>query len=366
MLLFKIPPIHQNKRVKRIQQPSSNILVPTLSPNSDLGSERFEMSNSHVNADTDQQLQQLQQLPLDAPTRTAISILMSSLQVMQTDLSSMKQLQEQYNAVVEQNKTLAEKNSALEAEVIQLRKDLANAAKPASTTNNSSVQQPVQSIAPSGTAASSWATLAARHTPPKRSTRKVAAAARVFSEPDTSSLKGFEYIYIPRSRRLSYRETRAKLRTLGIDTYRIIDISFPARSTVGLLIHIQYRQELLDTLAQAKIKPIKDFDPTDPKHLADPKYKDYTDSDRITAAMVINRDRCVRALLRMPHYLAVNVSKIFGQAGYLDDDTISDTLAHCDGAPRYQSRDDPATQQSSDTAMEDDDVSDYSGATGAL
>ncbi|KAJ8651503.1 hypothetical protein O0I10_012939 [Lichtheimia ornata] len=331
------------------------------------------MSNPIPSVDMGQQLQQLQQLQLDGPTRAAISILTSSLQAMQHDVSTIKQLQEQYNEVVEQNKALAEKNSSLEAEVTRLRQALEKAKTPATTMNPTATKPPTLSVPPStGTAASTWASLTAKHTPimKPRTVRKIAAAARLFSQPDPNAVKGFEYVYIPRSRRLTYREARAKLRTLGIDTYRILDITFPARSTIGLLIHAQYHDELIHTLAQAKIRPIKDFDPTDPAHIADPKHEQLNVEARTTLAMNLHRQRCTRALLRMPYYLAVNVGKAFVADGIMDQDTLEDTLKDCDGAPVPQDDDDrDKPTSSSSSAMEEDErelLDSYIGANKGL
>lgn len=322
------------------------------------------MSNSNSHVDIGQQLQNLQ---LDGPTRAAISILTSSLQAMQNDVSTIKQLQEQYNEVVEQNKILTEKNSSLEAEVKRLRQALDNAN---TSTHLAPKVPPVSNATPNGTAASSWATLTAKYTPSSkpRTIRKVAAAARVFSEPDLNVTKGFEYVYIPRSRRLTYREARIKLRTLGIGTYRILDITFPARSTIGLLIHSQYHEDLIHTLAQAKIRPIKDFDPTDPKHIADPKYNIESKDNRISLAMDLHRSRCVRALLCMPYYLAVNVGKAFVNNGDMDDATLSDTLQECAGAPAPREHLDKRSPSPLSDMEEDesDMVESYTGANKAL
>ncbi|KAG1282527.1 hypothetical protein G6F64_014143 [Rhizopus arrhizus] len=77
-----------------------------------------------------------------------------------------------------------------------------------------------------GTAASSWATVASRGS--KNKLRRRAAAARGF-QPVTGE-QGFEYIYIPRSRKMTYTEARRRLGRLGVDTWRVLDVSFPAHS----------------------------------------------------------------------------------------------------------------------------------------
>ncbi|CAO3659212.1 unnamed protein product [Rhizopus stolonifer] len=127
------------------------------------------------------------------------------------------------------------------------------------------VSQPRPATAPvsNGADSSVWATVA-RRAPKKKTTakpRSVESAARAFQEPTGPS--GFDYIYIPRSRRLTRKEVRTRLQTMKVDPYRVLDITFPARSVVGLLIHAQYKDTLLDRLAKANIRPRLDFDPCD-------------------------------------------------------------------------------------------------------
>ncbi|KAG1480101.1 hypothetical protein G6F46_014541 [Rhizopus delemar] len=67
---------------------------------------------------------------------------------------------------------------------------------------------------------------------------------------------------------MSRRDVRSRLAVLGIDPYRILDITFPARSIVGLLVHAQYNDTLTAKLTKAKIPIHQDFEPRDPAHLA--------------------------------------------------------------------------------------------------
>ncbi|KAG0741450.1 hypothetical protein G6F24_016708 [Rhizopus arrhizus] len=71
-----------------------------------------------------------------------------------------------------------------------------------------------------GTAASSWATVVSRSA--KNKLRRRAAAARGFQP--VSGEQGFEYVYIPRSRRMTYTEARRRLSRLGVDSWRILDV----------------------------------------------------------------------------------------------------------------------------------------------
>jgi hypothetical protein len=168
--------------------------------------------------------------------------------------------------------------------------------------------------------------------PNPRSERKLAAAARPF-QPITEP-QGFQYIYIPRTRRMDRAEVRRRLRKLGMETFRILDITFPTRDVVGLLVHVQYMAYVLDTLTRAKVVPVTGFDPTDPKHLSDPRHSTLAETDRRTLATQIHRTRSIRALQFMKPPIAVAVGRQFLALGWIAEEDIP--------TQRYQDHDDPA------------------------
>ncbi|KAG0973712.1 hypothetical protein G6F29_012676 [Rhizopus arrhizus] len=104
--------------------------------------------------------------------------------------------------------------------------------------------------------------------------QKRIATARAFTIPSTET-NGYDTIYIPRSRRLSRTEIRRRFHRLGIDINRIIDISLPARSVIGLLVHQAFKSELVATLQDCHIQIIPDFSPSAPEHIADPNVARY-------------------------------------------------------------------------------------------
>ncbi|KAI8394270.1 uncharacterized protein BYT42DRAFT_480914, partial [Radiomyces spectabilis] len=121
---------------------------------------------------------------------------------------------------------------------------------------------------PLGSDESTWAAVSKKHRPvhPKWAVHSLAASVCTFKE--TEGPSGFQYLYIPHSHRLTRQEARSHLHRLGIDPYRILDITFPAHSVVGLLVHNQYRPTVLASLEKHTIKHFADFDPLDPIHLA--------------------------------------------------------------------------------------------------
>ncbi|KAI7848675.1 hypothetical protein BDC45DRAFT_415132, partial [Circinella umbellata] len=80
------------------------------------------------------------------------------------------------------------------------------------------------------------------------------------------------YVHIPCQQRTIRQETCKLLRHLNINTSRILDISFPGRNIIGLLVHHHYLPEIIFIMQIAKIPVLKDFDPTHPDNLKDPKY----------------------------------------------------------------------------------------------
>lgn len=58
-----------------------------------------------------------------------------------------------------------------------------------------------------------------------------------------------------------------RLRHLGVDASRILDITFPVRSVLGILIHSQYKETLTGLLTSSEIELLADFDQLDPAHI---------------------------------------------------------------------------------------------------
>ncbi|KAG0162964.1 hypothetical protein DFQ29_003518, partial [Apophysomyces sp. BC1021] len=75
-----------------------------------------------------------------------------------------------------------------------------------------------------------------------------------------------------------------QLYNLKIDTSRLLDITFPTCSVVGLLFHIQYIPEVTQILSDIKVVTIEGFDPLDPFILADPELQYLSEAECATQA----------------------------------------------------------------------------------
>src|SRR6478735_2870053 len=198
----------------------------------------------------------------------------------------------------------------------------------------------------SGTEASTWAVVAANGKPRNKVRRRL-AAARGFQP--VSGDQGFEYVYIPRSRRMSYSEARRRLSRLGVDNWRVLDVCFPAHSVAGLLVHLQYKPALLGLLERAKVPVLSDFDPLDPQHLADPTYASASMDTRLTAIATIVNERCSRTLERLRYPVAVAVSKFFLANAMVSDEAVSEVLSSKGDRPTIRRhRDDPVEDMAMD------------------
>jgi biotin carboxyl carrier protein len=153
-------------------------------------------------------------------------------------LSALEQLQLENARLLELTNTQANEIASLRAQLAAqpagAPMDTPSSTAAASSPAPSNGAKETVSSPSLGTAASSWATIASRGS--KNKLRRHAAAARSFQP--VSGDQGFEYVYIPGSRRMSYSEAR---RRLGVDNWRALDVCFPAYSAASLLVHLQCR-----------------------------------------------------------------------------------------------------------------------------
>ncbi|PHZ10064.1 uncharacterized protein RHIMIDRAFT_240173 [Rhizopus microsporus ATCC 52813] len=104
--------------------------------------------------------------------------------------------------------------------------------------------------------------------PSPTKTSRQAATARTFSLP--SSNQSFKYLYVPVQRRIPISQLRSRLRRLHINSSRILDIHYPDRHFVALLIRNDYESELRSQLNKLTITVCDEYDPLDPANLRDP------------------------------------------------------------------------------------------------
>jgi hypothetical protein len=205
----------------------------------------------------------------------------------------------------------------LAAENEKLKKIIQNSI--AGSGANSQISVPASTT---GSAASSWATKAASApvSAPKRKSgpaplKKRIAAARAFQSPETKGPQRFKYMYLGRSRKINRSKVRSRLRRSGVDTGRILDISFPASGVLGVLMHVQYLEDFSETMTTVGAQIIDDFDPLHPDHLADPKYVSLTDDARAQKMHSLVNARALDTLSFLRPLLVGSVARAFEDLG---------------------------------------------------
>ncbi|KAL0081997.1 hypothetical protein J3Q64DRAFT_1865600 [Phycomyces blakesleeanus] len=139
----------------------------------------------------------------------------------------------------------------------------------------------------------------------------------------------YEFVYLPAKRYIKYQEMRKILSSFKIPTSRILDIQFPARGTVALLINRESRKELITLLGKAKVTPLYNFDPTTTNVIADPKLKEESIEVRARKAQALFDARLVKVCLRMPTYLGHSIIQYFSSPKAvvkISQTTVSDYL----------------------------------------
>ena len=257
-------------------------------------------------------LQQLQDL-----------VLQLQQQVQQHDglFKHIESLQEKIFSLEEKNKKLATENERL----LKL------------VDNQVTVPDSQVSVASNGISASSWAAAAAKPAvspppaPAKKvrapSTKKRAAIARFFVSPGAKGPQGFKYVYLGRSRKINRSEVRSRLRRIGVDTGRVLDISFPASGVLGVLMHVQYVEQFTAVMQKAGAELITDFDPLSPVHLADPKFSSLSDDEREQQMLELVRDRAISTLSFLRPLVVSPVARSFLEWGWIDDDDVKMCVA---------------------------------------
>ncbi|KAG1176955.1 hypothetical protein G6F36_010883 [Rhizopus arrhizus] len=146
----------------------------------------------------------------------------------------------------------------------------------------------------------------------------ITAIVKQFSAPTT----GFKFIHLPIQRRLPLHQLRSNLRHLHINTCRILDIQYPDRHVVSLLIHYGYENELRDKLRKFHILVRDDFDPLDPENVRDPEFINALTHRKVEHARWAFLQRLGPALRRFKSPLYKTVVRFFLRSGPIDHEYL--------------------------------------------
>ncbi|KAI8381615.1 uncharacterized protein BYT42DRAFT_480305, partial [Radiomyces spectabilis] len=188
------------------------------------------------------------------------------------------------------------------------------APKPAATGAMASKYAPAQ--APK---AESYSDITKKHVPKKTSnhksqpapkTKKISEKIVVRTLQESTGPSQYKFIYVPCRHRLRQSDVRKMLSTLKIQQNRILDIHFPSRGVVGLLVHDSFEADLRAQFTKNGVA-IKDFDPLAPAVIADPKHAEKTDDERRALAKQLSDERILRACTRLPPMLGNSIAAFF-------------------------------------------------------
>ncbi|KAK4508976.1 uncharacterized protein ATC70_008058 [Mucor velutinosus] len=225
---------------------------------------------------------------------------------MQQDISAHNSALQELNALKTTILNLQKQNESLTQENERLRQQL-NSQQGSTTTQaqpKSGIQQQPKPHS-SATQSTQQAPNATKKTPNNSWTEVIKRSKKVRNPADVTDKhrqaitrgfnlapegpKGYTTVYFNRSRRFTRTEVRNNLHLIKADASRIID------------------DNLVSILTKNNINVVEGFDPTDPKHLADPKFKEMSLSKREDAAFDLQINRCAKSLV----YLANRRSRLF-------------------------------------------------------
>jgi hypothetical protein len=154
---------------------------------------------------------------------------------------------------------------------------------------------------------------------------KIASAVRAFTAPSTSK-PGFSYVYYPAKSRLSRKIQRKNLAALGVTNNRILDIHYPSRNVVALLVHNDYRSQLIETLNKQGLQDLSDYSPLHPTAISDPQFKDLPEAERSIMATTKHNERIIRSLPFIKLHIGKAVARFFEEEGLITSQQLEDYI----------------------------------------
>jgi len=162
----------------------------------------------------------------------------------------------------------------------------------------------------------------------KQHVKNVNIATRYFTE-ITPENEGFEYVYFPSKGRTGRKKMRKQLKTLGVSNGRVLDIHYPEKITIALLVHKMCRTELVQQLLQnGGIREKEHYDPTNPEILTNPEHVNLSKEEKSEIAKQMHQARIVRALpfIRAPASKAV--AKQFVDQNIITEEQYNTFIEH--------------------------------------
>lgn len=195
----------------------------------------------------------------------------------------------------------------------------------------------------------------------KNQEKRETTAARFFQAPSTT--QGFQYLYLPTKARISLGKLRTTFKKLGVNNGRLLDLHYPDRNVVAVLVHNDYAPELTELLTKKGVKLNTTFDPCAASVLKDPKYATDTLEQRQQIAQQLHNQRVQKALVHIRGPAKFAVARFFAHKSWITKTQLDEVLAT---DPYFAHSKDPDTEDifitednasvgSANSSMEEDD-----------
>ncbi|KAF1797530.1 hypothetical protein FB192DRAFT_1400325 [Mucor lusitanicus] len=134
----------------------------------------------------------------------------------------------------------------------------------------------------------------------------------------------YTVLYLYRAYRMSHSQYRENLAAIGIDSTRILAVTFPARGISSILIPIDYKADILQILQDNNVPQALDFNPLDYKHIADSRFRAMSIPQLTCIAAAVHTDRCIRTVRYVKKHNVAGVLKFFLSQSWIPAATAHD------------------------------------------
>lgn len=101
------------------------------------------------------------------------------------------------------------------------------------------------------------------------------------------------------------------LRSLKIQQSCVLDVQFPAKNRLALLVHKDFHDDLVSQLKAQGLSPLMNFDPLAADAVGDKKYANDPVADREKVAKKLFAERMMITCLRLPRSIGYSVAHAF-------------------------------------------------------
>ncbi|KAG1441957.1 hypothetical protein G6F56_011265 [Rhizopus delemar] len=156
--------------------------------------------------------------------------------------------------------------------------------------------------------------------PPVPSAKAMRRCARAF-RPLSALQSGYRFVYFQIGRKQSVQRYRSFFRSLGLDNSRVLDLHFPVRDVVSVLLHTDFVLEFTSAMASLAVaSPLLGFDPYDVRKFLSP-------AALVQKAKELQNLRVLRAITFVRPSVRVSVARSMLEQDYIEQAQFDAILA---------------------------------------